>query len=83
MSFVNIYDFCVCPFPVRFEGGMWDLIVLIPDHCNSVYLKNLDPSKKMDSIRHLDFWVVSEGRNLLQSKKKKKVCKLLIEVYDQ
>ena len=24
---------CVCPsFPFGFEGGMWDLIVLIPDH---------------------------------------------------
>ena len=24
-------------FPFRFEGGMWDLIVLIPDHCLSIY----------------------------------------------
>ena len=26
--------FCVClSFPFDFEGGMWELIVLIPDHC--------------------------------------------------
>ena len=29
--------FCLCPFPFDFEGGMWDLIVLIPGHCLSVY----------------------------------------------
>ena len=27
---------CVC-FPFWFEAGMWDLIVLIPDHCFSIY----------------------------------------------
>ena len=28
----------VCPsFPFAFKGGMWDLIVLIPDHCFSIY----------------------------------------------
>ena len=30
--------FCVCPsFPFGFEGGMWDVILFIPDHCLSVY----------------------------------------------
>ena len=24
-------------FPFAFVGGMWDLIVLIPDHCLSVF----------------------------------------------
>ena len=29
---------CVCPsFPFGFEDGMWDLIVLIRDHCLSIY----------------------------------------------
>ena len=29
---------CVCAsFPFGFEGDMWDLIVLIPDHCLSIY----------------------------------------------
>ena len=28
---------CVCPsFPFGFEGGTWDLIVLIPDYCLSI-----------------------------------------------
>ena len=31
-------SFCVCPpFPFGFEGGMWDLTVLIPDHCHYIY----------------------------------------------
>ena len=30
--------FCVCPsFPFGIEGGMWDVIVLIPDHDLSSY----------------------------------------------
>ena len=29
---------CVCvPFSFHFEGGIWDLIVLVPDHCLSFY----------------------------------------------
>ena len=29
----------LCPsFPFGIEGGMWDVIVLIPDHCLSIYL---------------------------------------------
>ena len=34
MSSVYVYQFCPS-FPFGFEGGMWDLIVLIPDHCLS------------------------------------------------
>ena len=30
---------CVSFFPFGFEGGMWDVIVLIPDHCLSIYFK--------------------------------------------
>ena len=29
--------FCVCPsFPPGIEGRMWNVIVLIPDHCLSI-----------------------------------------------
>ena len=29
--------FCVCPsFPFGIEGMVWDVIVLIPDHCLSI-----------------------------------------------
>ena len=32
VSFVNVYEFCVChSFPFGFDG-IWDLTVLIPDH---------------------------------------------------
>ena len=37
-SFVNVYEFGVYFFPFWFWGGMWDLIVLIPDHCLYIYL---------------------------------------------
>ena len=38
--FVNIYQFvCVSFFPFGFEGGMSDLIVLIPDFFLSIYFK--------------------------------------------
>ena len=35
VSFVK----CVSSFPFGFEGGMWDLIVLIPGHCLSIYFR--------------------------------------------
>ena len=29
--------FCVCPFfPFGVRDGLWDVIVLIPDHCLSI-----------------------------------------------
>ena len=40
--------FRVCPFfPFRIEGRMWDVIVLIPDHCLSIYFTNFEFSLKM------------------------------------
>ena len=39
VSFVNVYQ-CVCTsFPFNFEGGTWDLIVLVSDHCRSIYFE--------------------------------------------
>ena len=41
---------CVCAsFPFGFACGMWDLIVLIPDHCLSINLLNWhrDPGKQI------------------------------------
>ena len=26
-------------FPFNFDSGVWDLIVLVPVHCNSIYFK--------------------------------------------
>ena len=32
---------CVCvSFPFRFEGGIWDSTVLIPNHCLSFYFSS-------------------------------------------
>ena len=34
-----LFKFCVCPpFPFGIKGGMWNVIVLIPDHCFSILL---------------------------------------------
>ena len=36
-----LVKFCVCPsFPFGTEGWMWDVIVLIPDHCLCIYFKD-------------------------------------------
>ena len=35
VSFVNVYQFA--SFPYGFEGGVWDLIIFIPDHRLSFY----------------------------------------------
>ena len=33
-----LVKFCVCPsFSFGIEGGTWDVIVLIPDHCLSIH----------------------------------------------
>ena len=38
MTFLNVYQSVCSSFPVGFEGGMWDLIILImPDNCFSIY----------------------------------------------
>ena len=32
-----VINFCECPhFPYGFEGGMWDLILSMSDHCLSI-----------------------------------------------
>ena len=31
MSFENVYQFAFFPFGL--ESGVWDLIVIVPDHC--------------------------------------------------
>ena len=34
----RFFKICVCPsFPFGTEGGLWDVSVLIPDHCLSIY----------------------------------------------
>ena len=41
--FCKRYEFCVCAsFPFGFEGGMWNLIVLIPDHCFPINLDEVE-----------------------------------------
>ena len=44
---------CVCPsFPFGFEGGMWDLVVLIPDDCLPISeLRSTKEAKKQREKR--------------------------------
>ena len=35
--FANVYEFVCASFHFGFEGGMWDLNVVISDHCISAY----------------------------------------------
>ena len=38
VSSVNVYQICVCTsFPLGIKDGMWDVNVLIPDYCFSIY----------------------------------------------
>ena len=40
LTFIKSVCVCVCVcviFPFGFESGMWDLVVLIPDHCLPIY----------------------------------------------
>ena len=43
LLFVSI-NLCVCVFPFwqQFEGGVWALVVLDPDHCLSFYFAKAD-----------------------------------------
>ena len=36
-----LVKFCVCPFRFGIEGRMWGVILLIPDHCLSIYFSNI------------------------------------------
>ena len=46
VSFVNVYQLYVCPsFPFGIEGGIWDVIVFIPDHCLSLYTLQIEINK--------------------------------------
>ena len=38
---MNVYQSLCVFFSFGFEGGMWDLIILIPDYCLSVCLEYL------------------------------------------
>ena len=38
--FRGLWSNCVCAsFPFAYEGGMSDVIVIIPDHCLSIYFR--------------------------------------------
>ena len=40
---------CLCPsFPFGFKGGMWYLILLIPDHCLSIYFLQTNQMQNHD-----------------------------------
>ena len=47
-----LIKFCVCPsFPFGIEGGMWDVIVFIPDHYLSIYFVSVPHKRTSISIQ--------------------------------
>ena len=49
---------CVChSFPFGIESGMWDVIVLVPEHCLSTYftLRNENLQMTFGVSRHITF----------------------------
>ena len=63
MSFVGVgQNLCVCPsFPFGIEGGMWDVVVLIPDHCLSIYFSFTNFACPKNFYRNV---IVGEGRSV-------------------
>ena len=41
VSFVNVYQFACVVLSLLVLWGVWDLSVLIPDHCLSIYFETL------------------------------------------
>ena len=35
--FINAHQFVFVCFPIGFEDGIWNIIVLVPNHCRSFY----------------------------------------------
>ena len=63
MSFC-IVSMCVCAsFPFGFEGGMWNLIVLVLGHCLCfcTFLFYIDNSNKTPSIMYNDALLFISG----------------------
>ena len=59
--------FCVCPFPFGFEGGIRDLIVLIPNHCISIYFEDIFEKAPYMSMKIYVFtihWVPMSAHNM-------------------
>ena len=38
VSFMNVYEFVSASFPFGFDGGIWDFVVLVPNHRLLFYL---------------------------------------------
>ena len=64
-SFVNcmclswtLVTFCVCPsFPFAIEGGMWDVIILIPDYCIAIYFNMLRLFNFLDRTQGIIWYI--------------------------
>ena len=71
VSFVNVYQFsCVSFFPFRFEGGMWDVIVSIPDHCRSIYFV----PEKTKAEKEFPIYHCKGSRQMTEVSEKEEIC---------
>ena len=56
VSFVNVHSLCMCVFLFWVLGGVWDWVVLIPDHTLSIYLGFLGLHRRpMTMVFHLTY----------------------------
>ena len=52
----------MCPFPFNIEGRVWVVIVLIPDHCFSVYYGK-DICTRHLVIKSVNTMILSHGNH--------------------
>ena len=56
VSFVGVSQILFVPlFPFGIVGGMWDVIVLIPDYCLSIYFTYLQSNHYVSVKDHVQF----------------------------
>ena len=49
MPSINVFSY----FPFGFKGGMWDLIVSVPDHCLSFYFTGSTATKEPEDAEQI------------------------------
>ena len=59
VPFLNVYQSFVCSCPFGFEDGIWYLVVLVPDHCHSIYFP-LKP--EVGSLAVLHYFITTYGQ---------------------
>ena len=54
--FINAHQFVFVCFPIGFEDGIWNIIVLVPNHCRSFYLFQVFQRRRDGSVNFYRGW---------------------------